>query len=448
MNTPFYRKRWAWFTAAAILLLVFPLGLWTAIESTAAWQLDSLRKKARANGEIADRESIVQTILKDSSRQQAMNSWENLLKPIDEHTSIAPQRKKFDLLQDPEKRKEMTEAEILAVIDPVSTEVEQAKLLLTQHPRSSFFYIDDIKNEENLFSIVIQKTANQVALGAFFAGQAEISMRKKETEKAVSFWKLNFLLRREIQQTPFLINHMIGDRAIVRHVFPAVAHWAKKGSLQEKHLREIQNLIPTGPCDKATKKFLETERTTTSEISVNDLKQIDPTISGFYLFPSNDRLWRFQTMSIYLEELQSSWNKSRTQSRKKIQKRIQATSAMDRVLVPSKIYFGSYSFEDDLISSLAGPEAEKRCFKLFLAAVRFQRKNSSFPASAKQLIPEFIDAVPVDPFSGRPIHYKKEGSGFVVWSNGSDESDDGGNVPKKFTLYNLDDESTDIGFRW
>lgn len=52
--------------------------------------------------------------------------------------------------------------------------------------------------------------------------------------------------------------------------------------------------------------------------------------------------------------------------------------------------------------------------------------NGRIPDSLNQLVPDFLPAVPTDPFDGKPLRYKKLAHGYVVYSIGHDFTDDGG----------------------
>ena len=61
------------------------------------------------------------------------------------------------------------------------------------------------------------------------------------------------------------------------------------------------------------------------------------------------------------------------------------------------------------------------------AVERYRLKNSSnFPEQLDQLVPEFLPAVPSDPFDGRPLRYEVRGEGYVIYSVGADLADDHG----------------------
>jgi hypothetical protein len=48
------------------------------------------------------------------------------------------------------------------------------------------------------------------------------------------------------------------------------------------------------------------------------------------------------------------------------------------------------------------------------------------PETLDQLVPTYLEAVPEDPFDGKPLRYERLGRGFVVYSVGEDGRDDGG----------------------
>lgn len=59
-----------------------------------------------------------------------------------------------------------------------------------------------------------------------------------------------------------------------------------------------------------------------------------------------------------------------------------------------------------------------------LAAYRLER--GELPESLEGLVPEYLDRIPMDPFSGNPLVYKRRAEGFIVYSVGVRREDDGG----------------------
>lgn len=61
-----------------------------------------------------------------------------------------------------------------------------------------------------------------------------------------------------------------------------------------------------------------------------------------------------------------------------------------------------------------------------LAVQRYRLATGRLPDTLTEILPEYLDSVPVDPFDGGEMRYKKLEVGFVVYSVGEDLSDDGG----------------------
>jgi len=76
--------------------------------------------------------------------------------------------------------------------------------------------------------------------------------------------------------------------------------------------------------------------------------------------------------------------------------------------------------------------------------------TNRLPDSLAALVPSLLDSVPLDPFDGKPVRYKKLIKGYMIYSIGPDLQDDGG-VPrygiKTDTGYSVDETRTNHGSR-
>jgi len=72
--------------------------------------------------------------------------------------------------------------------------------------------------------------------------------------------------------------------------------------------------------------------------------------------------------------------------------------------------------------------AETRCTVVGVACERFRMKHGRWPESTAALVPEFLPAVPLDPFDKRPLRFKRLDDGLVIYSVGQDRADDGGDL--------------------
>ncbi len=61
-----------------------------------------------------------------------------------------------------------------------------------------------------------------------------------------------------------------------------------------------------------------------------------------------------------------------------------------------------------------------------IAVERYRLANGKLPESLNDIVPEFIESIPIDPFDTKPLKYKKLDPGFVIYSIGEDRQDDGG----------------------
>jgi hypothetical protein len=61
-----------------------------------------------------------------------------------------------------------------------------------------------------------------------------------------------------------------------------------------------------------------------------------------------------------------------------------------------------------------------------LAIRRFHREHNAWPKALSNLVPEYLDAILLDPFTAQPLLYGVKGDEFVLYSVGNDHHDDGG----------------------
>ncbi len=71
-------------------------------------------------------------------------------------------------------------------------------------------------------------------------------------------------------------------------------------------------------------------------------------------------------------------------------------------------------------------DAHRSVTRTALAAERFRLTQGRLPKTLDELVPAYLDVVPTDPFDGQPLRYRLLEKGFLVYSIGEDNSDDGG----------------------
>ena len=71
-------------------------------------------------------------------------------------------------------------------------------------------------------------------------------------------------------------------------------------------------------------------------------------------------------------------------------------------------------------------QGRRRALMTKLAVLAYRHERGTLPADLAALVPDYLDSVPEDPFTGQALKYRRSPGGFVVYSVGEDEKDDGG----------------------
>lgn len=91
--------------------------------------------------------------------------------------------------------------------------------------------------------------------------------------------------------------------------------------------------------------------------------------------------------------------------------------------IVSKLLIGS---AEAAFMKTAKAEAIALASRAGLACRLYKSRTGHYPQALDELVPELLTEVPVDPFTGKPLVYRREGEGFIVYSLGSNQKDDGG----------------------
>jgi hypothetical protein len=84
-----------------------------------------------------------------------------------------------------------------------------------------------------------------------------------------------------------------------------------------------------------------------------------------------------------------------------------------------------------------------RSLAVLIAVERYRQANSHWPDRLDELKPSFLKEVPLDPFDGKPLRYRRLADGVIVYSVGEDRTDDGGVLDRK----DPSRKGADLGYR-
>ena len=94
---------------------------------------------------------------------------------------------------------------------------------------------------------------------------------------------------------------------------------------------------------------------------------------------------------------------------------------------PPKIFSGMLLPSGRTPNRFASLEGRRRAAITAMAVQKFRlAQNGALVERLEELVPRFLPSVPLDPYDGQPLRYKRLSSGFVVYSIGADGRDNGG----------------------
>ena len=74
-------------------------------------------------------------------------------------------------------------------------------------------------------------------------------------------------------------------------------------------------------------------------------------------------------------------------------------------------------------------QAENDLLMLEFALRAYRLDHGSYPAALAQLLPAYLHSIPPDPFgAGEPLHYRRTGQGYTLYSIGPNGKDDHGSI--------------------
>jgi hypothetical protein len=113
---------------------------------------------------------------------------------------------------------------------------------------------------------------------------------------------------------------------------------------------------------------------------------------------------------------------SRSQARQFEELLDEPTSRLRYLFTAAAMPNSNRSFETAIRS-----ETPRRMTITVIALKRFHLRQGRYPASLAELVPAFLAAELIDPWSGKPFHYQlHQDGGFTLYSVGEDGRDDGG----------------------
>jgi hypothetical protein len=81
-----------------------------------------------------------------------------------------------------------------------------------------------------------------------------------------------------------------------------------------------------------------------------------------------------------------------------------------------------------VVDAIRRSDVYLRCTACALATERYRNHHRKWPDTLAALVPTYLSAVPLDPFDGAPLRYRKTADGVIIYSVSTDGVDNGGNI--------------------
>jgi len=75
---------------------------------------------------------------------------------------------------------------------------------------------------------------------------------------------------------------------------------------------------------------------------------------------------------------------------------------------------------------------DQAALRIEVALRLYRAEHGEYPASLRGLVPDYMKELPPDPFSGKPLHYRRHNGEWTLYSVGADQKDDGAGQEERY----------------
>jgi hypothetical protein len=334
---------------------------------------------------------------------------------------------------------------LTAAMKEAEAAVKEARILADlPRGRHSIVYLPDT------ISILLPHLQPTRELANVLAYDAMLRAHQGDVDGALESCRAGYNAGRSVGQEPFLICQLV--RMAIRSVsYRSIERTLAQGQPSEAALHALQRLLEADEPEPlllygargeraAMDRFMQAAQS--GEITRAQLMKSMSAIGlpgnelGVLFFVGTSRqnrvaMLEFESRIVEIAQLSSA---KQTEQLQQLQQSIKDLPLITRMLVPA-------------VTKVADTHhrtlAELRCDIVGLAAERYRRSHGSWPAVLTDLVPDYLEQIPTDPFDDQPLRYRRQGDGVVIYSIGLDRQDDGGNVDRSKPYA----PGTDIGIR-
>ena len=156
------------------------------------------------------------------------------------------------------------------------------------------------------------------------------------------------------------------------------------------------------------------------------IKDVKSSLSGFFFFSYPDRREVVATIDRYFSQVQELLKETPYQLKESGDSQqwdeLGKELMMLKILGPAHVKIGQLSWR--LKTGRAG-------LLTTLAVLRYKKENGEYPLNLQELVKRgYLTELPMDPYSDKPLVYKKTDDGFLLYSVGMNFKDDSGQIAR------------------
>jgi hypothetical protein len=251
---------------------------------------------------------------------------------------------------------------------------------------------------------------NQRAVARFLALDVRVAAHRQDVDRCAESIRGLFAVEESLRRVPFMVAFLV-NVAVRSMALDAVADTIGGVRFSEEQLREFQSEIRSSAARQGLTDAIAGERL----LVHHNLSQIP------------NPFWDPDAVFRPFAELQAAAELDFPQAI------AAATRARANFAGGSG---GPFNMNAILATALPGIEAgfsatartlaNERACDAAISVVLYHRRHGRLPDKLDDLTPNLIPTVPVDPFDGQPLRFRHVEGGFVIYSVGADQKDDGG----------------------
>ncbi len=308
--------------------------------------------------------------------------------------------------------------------DLISKNQDALNLILEASTKPCFKYEPQWENPG--YSLKIPNVINMIQGTRLLGIDAVIKAEDGKVEEAIEQCLAARRLLKSYLQEPFLINYLVAT-ACIKQVAVCLNKIVSERNIETDLLRKILMEWDSTPWREGLVWSFKSER-------IFGLESALLFLSGEYekdffqggklyywvLRPvyKNEIIWLMGNYDLMLKAAEMPYFSSRDSI--ELEERINSAPwyyIMSRLFLPNAV---------TVLFKRATLNAMFETARVGMACKVYKNMHGDFPEDLDELSPELLEDIPADPFTGDRLIYKKQDSGIIVYSVGSNLKDDGG----------------------